>query len=357
MLVRAKYRAALKEAKHTERDVVRLQLLGGVGLGLGEDHSRERLSRGRVGLVIDACDSCPKAYGEGRLHVRDLKVVEHDRLRATMRKQSVSSDGVRTGRIYKLTSPSGKSYVGQTVQCVAARVGSHRCRSRCFAIGAAIRKYGLHAFEVVTVTENVPLSEIDEVEDYYIKHFNTMKPHGYNLVPGRRDSTKQERYRKFSLVAKEFSNTEEFKNKKRELWKDPEWAAAWRQTWMEKRKNVLSSLGGRDLELKKLAYKRNDRVVAKRKAMKDPSEKAKWDENFSQEAILERRNLRFFNERIAKVAEMSDADAVAYLQNSRRFAIKTTRKKGATRSLEDVERWYPKVDTVDDLIRFKEGSR
>ena len=38
-------------------------------------------------------------HREGRLHVRDLEVVEHDRLRATMRKQSVSSDGVRTGRV------------------------------------------------------------------------------------------------------------------------------------------------------------------------------------------------------------------------------------------------------------------
>ena len=65
-----------------EADIVRLQPLGGVGLGVGQQDRRKRLSGGRVGLVVHAGDAGTERDREGRLDVRDLKVVEHDRLRS-----------------------------------------------------------------------------------------------------------------------------------------------------------------------------------------------------------------------------------------------------------------------------------
>lgn len=50
-----------------ERDIIRLQLLDGVGLGVGENNRREGLSRGRVGLVVDAGDAGACGSGGGRV--------------------------------------------------------------------------------------------------------------------------------------------------------------------------------------------------------------------------------------------------------------------------------------------------
>jgi len=253
------------------------------------------------------------------------------------------------GIIYMLTSPSGKSYVGQTVQELAARIGGHRCRSRCFAIGAAIKKYGIDAFNVVVLAIDIPTDLLDYAEDAFIVQYGTMKPNGYNLIRGRPEPGKAERYARFKDVAKEFTNRPEFKEHKRELWKDPAWAAAWRETWMKKRAVKLSKLDGRAHELRLLDDKRNDRVVAKRKAMKDPAKKAEWDEMYSNDAILERRNQRFFDERLAKIQPMSDEDALAYLRKAKAKAMKATRLTGAVRTADEVHRWYPEVTDVQGV--------
>ena len=75
---------------YAKADIVRLELLGGVGLGVGEHDSREGLSRGGVGLVVHSCDPRTKRDREGRLDVRDLEVVEHDRLRAGIGNDAVN---------------------------------------------------------------------------------------------------------------------------------------------------------------------------------------------------------------------------------------------------------------------------
>lgn len=260
------------------------------------------------------------------------------------------------GIIYKLTSPSGKAYVGQTVQKLAARIGGHRSRSRCFAIGNAIKKYGLEAFDVEVLACGVPTNELDAVEDHFIVEHNTLKPNGYNLVRGRPEPNKQARYERFKKIAKEFTNTETFKEKKKSLWRDPEWRAAWSLTWAKKREASLEGLTESERKKKCTGFRRNARNIAKRQAARDPETKAEWERQNTPEMVLHRRNFRFAKERIEKVRDMEDGAAIKYLQASQNLAIKTTRRTNSKRTIEDVARWYPDVGNEEELRVFREGK-
>jgi len=47
------------------------------------------------------------------------------------------------GIIYKITSPNGKSYIGQTIQTFNQRMKGHRkANSNCILLKKAIIKYG-----------------------------------------------------------------------------------------------------------------------------------------------------------------------------------------------------------------------
>lgn len=95
--------------------------------------------------------------------------------------------------IYKLTSPSGKSYIGQTIN-FKERYSVYRRRKKN-SIGKrlyhALNKYnGIENFEVeiltkVIITENViELREkLKELEIFYIKEYDTFNS-GYNLTIG-----------------------------------------------------------------------------------------------------------------------------------------------------------------------------
>jgi len=89
-----------------------------------------------------------------------------------------------TGIIYKITSPSGKSYVGQTVRSFEKRMQEHKSKfSRCTYLKRAIQKYG-DEMKYEIIEEDVPQQHIDEREIYWINHFNSLAPHGYNLGTG-----------------------------------------------------------------------------------------------------------------------------------------------------------------------------
>jgi group I intron endonuclease len=50
-------------------------------------------------------------------------------------------------------------------------------------IGNAITKYGTDNFNK-TILENVPENQMDELEQEYIKKYNSLYPNGYNLLDG-----------------------------------------------------------------------------------------------------------------------------------------------------------------------------
>lgn len=95
----------------------------------------------------------------------------------------------KVGTIYKLTSPSGKEYIGQTIQPFKKRWNSHIGRALnndekgCTALYTAIRKYGPENFKTEILLYCNP-EHLDMYEQKFINMYNTMYPNGYNLVTG-----------------------------------------------------------------------------------------------------------------------------------------------------------------------------
>jgi len=103
--------------------------------------------------------------------------------------------------IYKITNlTTGNIYVGQAVSHILNhkryRPYGHEGRFRCHVSEAfstkknqshylnnAIRKYGVSDF-VVELIEYCEIEEANDKEIHYIKHYNSLFPHGYNLKNG-----------------------------------------------------------------------------------------------------------------------------------------------------------------------------
>jgi hypothetical protein len=89
-----------------------------------------------------------------------------------------------TGIIYKISSPSGKVYVGQTIRSFEKRMQEHRdSKSKCSAVRNAIDKYK-DQMKYEIVEDNVPQEQLDEREIHWIKELNSLAPNGYNLNTG-----------------------------------------------------------------------------------------------------------------------------------------------------------------------------
>lgn len=86
--------------------------------------------------------------------------------------------------IYKLTSPSGKSYIGRTYN-LNKRLGEHRRKSSpCIALRNAIFKYGFENFSLEILKENLDLQAANELEVKLISLHNSLHPNGYNIQIG-----------------------------------------------------------------------------------------------------------------------------------------------------------------------------
>lgn len=90
--------------------------------------------------------------------------------------------------IYKHTSPSGKSYIGQTSN-LRVRNNRHQQTAGCLAFSSAIKKYGWDNFIHEILSENLTLDEANTLEEQYIIDHNTLFPAGYNLLPGGNNRT------------------------------------------------------------------------------------------------------------------------------------------------------------------------
>jgi group I intron endonuclease len=94
----------------------------------------------------------------------------------------------RIGYIYKITSPSGKIYIGKTNN-LRNRICAYRNAQKSNTntlIYTSIKKYGwtAHIFEVIDSTS---INVLNELEILYIKKFNSYRhnnPHGLNLTIG-----------------------------------------------------------------------------------------------------------------------------------------------------------------------------
>jgi hypothetical protein len=87
------------------------------------------------------------------------------------------------GYIYILTSPSGKSYIGQTTRPIHKRLEEHRTgKPGCRAIYNAIQKHGWDNFEKDWY--ECPDSDLNKHEELMVEVLGTLAPDGYNLKEG-----------------------------------------------------------------------------------------------------------------------------------------------------------------------------
>jgi group I intron endonuclease len=87
------------------------------------------------------------------------------------------------GIIYKLASPSGKIYIGQTTRTFEKRFKEHCSQTENSIICQAIKKYEADKISKEVLYEGDD-SELDDKEKYYIAFFNSLEPHGYNIRTG-----------------------------------------------------------------------------------------------------------------------------------------------------------------------------
>lgn len=88
------------------------------------------------------------------------------------------------GIIYKLTSPSGKSYVGLTTQRIEQRMWKHKRSKFCRLLRKAIEKYGFDNMKLEILDEDVPNEKLGDLEKQRIEEHQTLAPKGYNLSTG-----------------------------------------------------------------------------------------------------------------------------------------------------------------------------
>jgi hypothetical protein len=90
----------------------------------------------------------------------------------------------RVWKIYVITSPSGKQYVGQTVRTIKERWEGHCVpNSGCAKLRNAIKKYGKSAFIVEHVLSCGVKEHADEMEQRIISERGSAE-HGYNITRG-----------------------------------------------------------------------------------------------------------------------------------------------------------------------------
>ena len=89
----------------------------------------------------------------------------------------------RNYKVYILTLNDGRVYIGMTRQTL-----SNRCRKggyKGMCVGDAINEYGMDAFEVGVIAENLTKSEAEIIEKEMIALYDSTDPHkGFNVALG-----------------------------------------------------------------------------------------------------------------------------------------------------------------------------
>jgi len=87
------------------------------------------------------------------------------------------------GFIYKLTFPSEKSYIGQTIRPIHERLKEHQLpSSNCVAVYNAIQKYGWENVKIDWY--ECPDEDLNFDEELLVEEMGTLAPGGYNLMEG-----------------------------------------------------------------------------------------------------------------------------------------------------------------------------
>jgi len=166
---------------------------------------RDWEAKGMKCLNAHTCETKAKKYQDKKKDPEFLKAISRKKVLRQMEKtkklpkpETLAKYDIRdeeikecmgpTGIIYKISSPSGKVYVGQTVRSFEKRMQEHRQETSCCTfIKRAIDKYG-NEMKYEIIENNVPQEQLDEREIHWIKELNSLAPGGYNLTTGGQSS-------------------------------------------------------------------------------------------------------------------------------------------------------------------------
>lgn len=79
---------------------------------------------------------------------------------------------------------NGKCYIGQTIGNLEKRIKRHLKEKGCPLIHKALNKYGIDNFEINSIHITDSIEELNNLEIYYIKKYNSQIPNGYNITTG-----------------------------------------------------------------------------------------------------------------------------------------------------------------------------
>lgn len=89
------------------------------------------------------------------------------------------------GLIYLVTNEiNDKVYIGQTVQCLHARISQHKTKLTNAPFSRAIQKYGFERFTFTVLATATSQEELDTLELELIRDHIAMLPNGYNIQEG-----------------------------------------------------------------------------------------------------------------------------------------------------------------------------
>lgn len=134
--------------------------------------------------------------------------------------------------IYKITNNiNQKVYIGQTINNMNKRFKKHlsqvNCKNICSALYAAFKKYGQDNFIIESiVTGDYTKEELNELEVFYIKKYNSISPNGYNLQSGGNSFMVVESVKKQTsdkLKGRKISWSAKISKTMIEKWKNPEY--------------------------------------------------------------------------------------------------------------------------------------
>jgi len=200
------------------------------------------------------------------------------------------------GYIYKHTSPSGKSYIGQTLGTLKRRWDSGHGYAPATIFGSAIKKYGWKNFEhvvlhIVEAEDSESLvNELNALEISEIVAHNSIHPDGYNGTLGGRNGFRTENQK--SQISKTLTGRKISDEHRANIslalkrrWQDP----VWQENFSEKMK---------------AKYREEDynkkRSASLSKALKGRTMSDEWKKRMSDAAKKRWENKRLENEQKAK---------------------------------------------------------
>ena len=113
---------------------------------------------------------------------------------------------MKKGIIYAITSPSNKTYVGQTIQTLEERLKDHKKQtSNCTLLKKAINKYGIENM-TCEILESTSQDMLDDREKHWINVLNSLAPDGYNCSSGGNSKKQLSKYTKNKISNSTINN-------------------------------------------------------------------------------------------------------------------------------------------------------